>query len=248
MVDELSRVKQRIHKLGRMTTSNGCTEEEAMNAMEKIGELLDHYELNMSDVQITEHNVVSDEIVTNYKNHPLDSVFVALAKYTDTLVWKNIRFYSENNKRKRYVSYSIFGYSQDVEVFKYIYDVIYNAYNTSLEFFKNSKHYHSSSSKKTSVASFKNGFVKRISERISELKSEREHRARSYGRDIVPMKMKEVQNEHKKYYGFNVRYVKKGNSTVSDKQSFMKGVDNANNVSINSGISSSNEKRYITHG
>jgi hypothetical protein len=49
----LDRLKTRIQGLRSKTTDNGCTEAEALLAAGKVAELLDRYDLSLTDVEIT---------------------------------------------------------------------------------------------------------------------------------------------------------------------------------------------------
>ena len=46
------RLKTRIQGLRAKTTDNGCTEAEALSAAAKVAELLDRYDLSLTDVEI----------------------------------------------------------------------------------------------------------------------------------------------------------------------------------------------------
>src|SRR6478752_2303796 len=48
----LDRLKTRIQGLRSKTTDNGCTEAEALLAAAKVAELLDRYDLSLTDAQI----------------------------------------------------------------------------------------------------------------------------------------------------------------------------------------------------
>jgi hypothetical protein len=48
----LDRLKTRIQGLRSKTTDNGCTESEALLAAAKVAELLDRYDLSLTDVEI----------------------------------------------------------------------------------------------------------------------------------------------------------------------------------------------------
>ena len=51
-LDALDRLKTRIQGLRAKTTANGCTEGEALLAAAKVAELLDRYDLSLTDVEI----------------------------------------------------------------------------------------------------------------------------------------------------------------------------------------------------
>ena len=48
----LGRLKTRIQGLRSKTTDNGCTEAEALLAAAKVAQLLDRYDLSLTDVEI----------------------------------------------------------------------------------------------------------------------------------------------------------------------------------------------------
>ena len=48
----LDRLKTRIQGLRSKTTDNGCTEAEALLAAAKVAELLDRYDLSLTDIEI----------------------------------------------------------------------------------------------------------------------------------------------------------------------------------------------------
>jgi hypothetical protein len=48
----LDKLKLRIQALRAKTIDNGCTEDEALSAAAKVAELLDRYDLSLSDVDI----------------------------------------------------------------------------------------------------------------------------------------------------------------------------------------------------
>ena len=51
---ELDKLKVRIQALRAKTIDNGCTEDEALSAAAKVAELLDRYDLSMTDVEMRE--------------------------------------------------------------------------------------------------------------------------------------------------------------------------------------------------
>ena len=59
---ELQKIKAKIMALANKTTIRGCSEEEAMSAMEKIGKLLEAYSLTMEECDVREEKCVSVDI------------------------------------------------------------------------------------------------------------------------------------------------------------------------------------------
>ena len=48
----LDKLKLRIQALRAKTIDNGCTEDEALSAAAKVAELLDRYDLSLTDIDI----------------------------------------------------------------------------------------------------------------------------------------------------------------------------------------------------
>ena len=49
---DLDKLTARIQALRAKTIDNGCTEDEALTAAAKVAELLDRYDLSLSDVEL----------------------------------------------------------------------------------------------------------------------------------------------------------------------------------------------------
>jgi hypothetical protein len=60
--DELIRVKLKIKALAAKTLDNGCTEHEAMTAATKVGELLEQYNLSMSECDVREEKCIKKTV------------------------------------------------------------------------------------------------------------------------------------------------------------------------------------------
>lgn len=59
---ELARVKARIKALTEKTVANGCTEAEAMSAVEMVGRLLERYALSMDEIEVRTARCVQVEV------------------------------------------------------------------------------------------------------------------------------------------------------------------------------------------
>src|SRR5689334_23752137 len=62
MSAELHKIKAKIMALATKTTDRGCSEKEAMSAMEKVGQLLEQYNLTMEECDVREERCVSVNI------------------------------------------------------------------------------------------------------------------------------------------------------------------------------------------
>jgi hypothetical protein len=82
----LDRLKIRIQGLRSKTTDNGCTEAEALLAAAKVAELLDRYDLSLTDIEICDSECEQREYETYRKKRvPLDGCIGAIAKFCDCL-------------------------------------------------------------------------------------------------------------------------------------------------------------------
>ena len=83
------RLKTRIQGLRSKTTDNGCTEAEALLAAAKVAELLDRYDLSLTDVEIRDAPCEQREYETYRKKRiPLDDCVGAIANFCDCRVWR----------------------------------------------------------------------------------------------------------------------------------------------------------------
>jgi hypothetical protein len=80
-------LKTRIQGLRSKTTDNGCTEAEALLAAAKVAELLDRYDLSLTDVDIRAAPCKRCEYENSRKKRvPLDGCIGAVADFCDCRV------------------------------------------------------------------------------------------------------------------------------------------------------------------
>ena len=83
------RLKTRIQGLRSKTTDNGCTEAEALLAAAKVAELLDRYDLSLTDIEIRASECEQRQYETYRKKRiPLDGCIGAIANFCDCRVWR----------------------------------------------------------------------------------------------------------------------------------------------------------------
>ena len=79
----LDKLKTRIQALRAKTIDNGCTEDEALSAAAKVAELLDRYDLSLTDVEIRDAQCERRDYETHYKKRiPLDGCVGAIANFS----------------------------------------------------------------------------------------------------------------------------------------------------------------------
>ena len=187
----LGRLKTRIQGLRSKTTDNGCTEAEALLAAAKVAELLDRYDLSLTDVEIRDARCERREYETYRKKRiPLDDCVGAIANFCDCRVWR------EKNQAGE-ARYVFFGLRSDIEVAHYLTELIDNAARSELGRYKNSAAYRRFQHQDRHVAnsSFTLGMVGSIADKLTAMKRERDAVNNGTGRDLIVLKASVVDAE-----------------------------------------------------
>ncbi len=206
----LDRLKTRIQGLRSKTMDNGCTEAEALLAAAKVAELLDRYDLSLTDVEIRDAECEQREYETYRKKRaPLDGCIGAIADFCDCRVWR------EKNQ-VREARYVFFGLRSDIEVAHYLTELIDNAVRSELGRYKISAGYRRFRHQDRHMAnsSFALGMVASIADKLKAMKTERDAVNNSTGRDLVVLKASVVDAELQKL-GLTLRTVRRGTRMVS---------------------------------
>src|SRR5438874_12744561 len=187
----LGRLKSRIQGLRSKTTDNDCTEAEALLAAAKVAELLDRYDLSLTDVEICDAPCEQREYETYRKKRiPLDGCIGAIANFCDCRVWR------EKNQAGE-ARYVFFGLRSDIEVAHYLTELIDNAVRSELGRYKNSAAYRRFRHQDRHVAnsSFTLGMVASIADKLTAMKRQRDAVKNGTGRDLVILKASVVDAE-----------------------------------------------------
>jgi hypothetical protein len=240
---EIQKVIQTIQDLCRKTVRNGCTENEAMSAAEKIGQLMKVYNLSMDKVFLGETKCIQSAIETGRRRrHPIDGCVKAIAEFCDCRVW----FSGYGQK-----SYQLFGLPTDIEMAKYLYGIVFDAMETAIAEFKGSEAYQLSqgnfgikTSRKTLSVSFQKGMASRIYHRLVEMMDIRHEEESSEAPDIIDpdtglstgtslivVKRDKVKSEFEQ---LGIRLKKAATSaSYNDRSAFSKGQEAGNKVNLN---------------
>ena len=193
-LDALDKLRTRIQGLRAKTIDNGCTEGEALAAAAKVAELLDRYDLSLSDVEIREAPCERREYETHRKKRiPLDDCIGAIADFCDCRVWREKNAAGE----ARYV---FFGLRSDIEVAHYLTEVIDAAVRAELGRYKTTAEYQRFRHQDRHVAnaSFALGMVASIADKLVAMKAGRDEVNNSTGRGLVVLKAAVVDTELEK--------------------------------------------------
>src|SRR5688572_18340881 len=189
--DAFDKLRTRIQGLRAKTIDNGCTEGEALSAAAKVAELLDRYDLSLTDIDIREAPCERREYETFRKKRiPLDDCIGAIAIFCDCRVWREKNQAGES----RYV---FFGLRSDIEVAHYLAELIDGAVRSELGRYKTTADYRRfrHNDRHLANASFALGMVTSIADKLMAMKAGRDQVSRGTGRGLVVLKASTVDAE-----------------------------------------------------
>ncbi len=189
---DLDRLVQRIQALRAKTVDQGCTEQEALAAAEKVAELLDRHGLSVSELELRRQACEGIGIDTGRRRTgPIDDCVPAIAEFFDCRVWGE-------KTASGALRYIFFGLPGDVEAAHYLYELIDRAFETETARFRTGEIYAETHSRdrRGATNSFQMGLARGIRAKLHELRQAREAALRSAsGRDLVPVKASIVEDE-----------------------------------------------------
>lgn len=188
---DLDRLKARIQGLRAKTTDNGCTEAEALSAAAKVAELLDRYDLSLTDVEIREALCEQRIYETRLnKKIPLGDCIGAIAIFCDCRVWRE----KTPARDPRFV---YFGLRADIEAAHYLTELVDNAVRFELGRYKTSAAYQRfrHDERHMANASFMLGMVASIADKLTAMKAGRDQANSDAGRNLVVLKSAVVDAE-----------------------------------------------------
>ena len=187
----LEKLKTRIQGLRAKTIDRGCTEGEAIAAAAKVAELLDRFDLSMTDVEIRAAGCERREYETHRKKRiPLDDCIGAVADFCDCRVWR------ERNPAGE-ARYVFFGLRADIEAAHYLTELIDSAVRAELGRYKTTPDYQRFRHQERHMAnaSFALGMVASIAAKLMAMKAGRDKANHDTGRDLVVVKAAAVDVE-----------------------------------------------------
>ena len=189
---DLDRLVQRIRALRAKTVEQGCTEQEALAAAEKVAELLDRYGLNLSELDLRKQSCEGIGIETDRKRRgPIDECMGTIAAFFDCRAWSE----TAEDATLRYV---FFGLPADVQAAVYLHDLIALAFVSETAVFQAGDFYRSADSgrRRSATNSFQLGLARGINEKLRTLRQARDAAgAGSSGRALVPIKDSMIDDE-----------------------------------------------------
>jgi hypothetical protein len=184
----------RIQALRAKTVANGCTEGEAMAAAAKVAELLDRYDLSLTDVELRQAPCERRIYETrSRKRIPIDECIGAIAAFCGCRAWRE----KDAAGGLRYV---FFGLPADVEAAHYLTEVIDLAVRTELGRYKTSREYGQFRHQERHLAnaSFALGMVGSIADKLEAMKAARDEVKNGAGGGLIVLKAAVVDTEFQK--------------------------------------------------
>ncbi|OAN51601.1 hypothetical protein A6A05_01645 [Magnetospirillum moscoviense] len=229
---DLDRLIQRIQALRAKTVDQGCTEQEALAAAEKVAELLDRYGLSLSELDLRRQACEGVGIeTTRRRTGPIDECTPSVAAFFDCRTW------IEKNPAGL-LRHVFFGLPADVEAAHYLYDLIEITFATETDRFKAGAVYAElhSSERRGGTNSFQVGLGHGIARKLHTLREEREAAmVRSTGRDLVPIKASVVDEELNRLgIKFTVKDRRAGRTVLTD--AYEAGHEAADRFDIHPGL------------
>ena len=189
--EDLTRVIERIRGLRAKTIDQGCTEQEALAAADKVAELLDRYGLSLGEIDLRQQACQGFGIEsTRKRSGALDECLSSIAQFCDCRAWNEM---SEAGT----IRSVFFGLPADVEAARYLYERVAMALQTETAAFQKSHIYdEAGGGRAKSTRSFRWGLAGGIRTKLLQRKAERtETSIKASGRDLVPVKESVVEEE-----------------------------------------------------
>ncbi len=225
--DALERVKRVIRALQAKSTDNGCTEEEAMEAARKMGELLEQYDLGIDEVGVREDASECRENEVYAADSFAGTLISGIGKFCTLIVY-------QVTGTGHGMKYKFFGTPHDLLVAGYLYEVCAEAMDHDWSAYMEDFGY---SMKKR--ASFRSGFSQRVYVRLMQMKAERDARNASTSRALVVLKDQLVQTEWRRK---GIRLHKNRSTFRADAHAHGHGQLAGNRVNLNNPVGGSADK------
>jgi hypothetical protein len=189
---DLDKLVQRIQALRAKTVEQGCTEQEALAAAEKVAELLDRYGLSLSELDLRKQACEGIGVETGRKRRgPIDDCMTTIAAFFDCRVWLE----TADDDTLRYI---FFGMPADVQAAVYLHDLVALAFASETGTFQAGPIYGAtpSGARRNATTSFQVGLARGINGKLDVLRRSRHASPTAgAGRALVPVKESLIDDE-----------------------------------------------------
>jgi hypothetical protein len=232
----LETVKDIVRNLSNKTVDRGCTEAEAFAAAEKVGQLLQTYNLNMTDVILNDAKCVEIKVnaVGNSAKCPMFYLVCNIAWLCDCHVWNTFSYgYNDKQKYVKTMKYHFFGLEHDVKYCEYLYHLLSRAQKQVVESGKLTHEYIISKHKKRFTTSVVNGFATRLNGKMKEIRQANNVKVKTAASSSALMVLKtgKVEDDLKRL-GINVAYNNTQRVIKNDSNGYCYGFAKADDVNL----------------
>lgn len=260
---ERARALKQARKLMEMTTAAGASENEAQMAMERLSKLKQTFNLTLDEIVVSDMQYVTGEVEqTAVKGCVLSGVITAIGRFTDTKVWQEagkmtyVQYrdrYGQSKYRRARVgngTYKFFGIDSDVEMAKFLYEMIASTLTSGEAKYMKSPEYRSigiRGGKRAALVSFRKGYARRIRSRLFDLAMENEavSEAAPTGSDIVIVKEKVREEKFQEQLGIKLVKSKSYKRGVTHMGGATAGATTANNVNFSRPVGSGSSSQLL---
>jgi hypothetical protein len=246
MSTELQKIKVRIMALANKTTDRGCSEEEAMSAIEKIGDLLEQYNLTMEECDVREEKCVSVHIpLRGAQRGPATFFARNLARLFSAKYYYTSEYTGEGWKRR--AAYVFYVQQHDAETVKYLFELMDKAVAHETEAYRSTIEYREAVDRRTATLDFREGMAERFAERLESMRAENEAAMQAYkstGTALIVLKGKLVEEEFEKL-GIKLRTTYSYGRSTSDDNARASGRAAADRVNLNRPVRGGGSSGYL---
>ena len=225
---KLNKIREKLEALKRLKDNAG-TEAEALNAAEKIQDILIKYNLSLTEADLMEQVHVFETFDLGTKKAPdyIHSILGGVAGLCNVLRW--------TNRKSQGQVCVYFGRRHETEAAAYLHEIIMNALKKEERAFKKTEYYKNlrdQTSKRLATDSFRTGMARRIGERLREMKEVIQQDPNVAG--LVRANMAELHNA---LIEFGV-YIKTSRTKKPWilPEAFERGTSAANSTTLNKGV------------
>jgi len=221
------KILKKIQHLLSKTIENGCTEAEAISASEKVSELLNEYDISMTELDAKEENFIQDEkVVESGVKKPIHNLVFAISYLTDTKSW-----FSKQGKSFKYY---FFGMDKDVQAAHFLFDMLSSSMDSEYLKFKKTPEYKMVNGN-TARVSFYTGITARLHQRLVQMKDTTKVSNQEQG-VVLYNKMAIVETKFKEQFNLRLGKERRSKSSNINMGAYMAGRKAADNVNITTGI------------
>lgn len=243
MSNEREKVASKVQKLMALGTS--CNQKEAELALARAGKLMEEWGLTISDIELNDQKIVHEIIDTGSLKKPaLGGLPSALGEWLGVKIWIGL----PNRRWKITAKVNILGYSEDVEMFKFFWEMLNNTFEREWRNFQQTPEYRNAQAieghGRKVRTSFQSGFVNTLYWKLSEMADDARQFKTSTGTELIPLKMANVEEFFENEMGLTLTRGRAGRARAG--AGYANGASAGSRVGFNTPVSGGSETKLIT--